>query len=68
MKNSIKILDKVKIKFKNKNYEIDIDKILYVLSALSDKKLNKNDVKIISKLMKKFKLFDEMFLKSIQNL
>lgn len=55
----------MKILFDNKEYEINKEKLLYVLEKLECSRVeNKN----IEKLMKKFNLFDEYFLKNLNRL
>lgn len=55
----------MKILFDNKEYEINKEKLLYVLEKLECSKVeNKN----IEKLMKKFNLFDEYFLENLNRL
>ena len=61
---------KIKHRFGNKieSYDIEIEKILFVLSKLENKEINFESLEQIKKLMKKYKLFDEYFLKNINKL
>lgn len=62
----------IKIKYQsgNKviNYDIKIDKILFILSKLENKNIKFESFEQIEKLMKKYKLFDEYFLDNINKL
>lgn len=68
MKNSIRIQDDIEINFKNKNYNINLDKLLYVLSALAGEKITTRNSNEIINLMTRFNLFDETFFETIQRL
>ena len=61
---------KIKHQFKDeiKSYDIEIDKLIFVLSKLENKKITFENLKQIEKLMKKYKLYDEHFLKNINKL
>lgn len=59
----------IKIVFKNVEYEIELKKLLEVLKRLENNpNLNPKDQEAIFKLMKHYELFDEHFLKNINNL
>ncbi len=61
--------NKIKIIFKNIEYEINTTKLLFILSLLEDKKEVKAESKAeICTLMEKHKLFDEKFLIGMQKL
>lgn len=61
---------KIKHQFRDeiKSYDIEIDKLIFVLSKLENKKITFENLKQIEKLMKKYKLYDEHFLKNINKL
>jgi hypothetical protein len=61
---------KIEHRFENKieSYDIEIEKILFVLSKLENKEIKFESFEQIKKLMKKYKLFDEYFLKNINKL
>ena len=65
-------MNTIKIKHKSKDntesYDIEIDKLIFVLSKLENKKITFKNLKQIEKLMKKYKLYDEHFLKNINKL
>ncbi|MBR3604642.1 MAG: hypothetical protein IKL52_01275 [Candidatus Gastranaerophilales bacterium] len=62
----------IKIEHQSRNkiesYDIEIEKILFVLSKLENKEIKFESFEQIKKLMKKYKLFDEYFLKNINKL
>ena len=63
----------VKIEYRTakaiKKYDIEIDKLIYVLSKLeNDSKLKYQNQEQIEKLMKKYDLFNEYFLKNINKI
>ena len=55
----------IKIVFKKKEYFIEKDKIMFILSKLHDEKIAEN---MIIDLMKKYQLFDEDFLENINKI
>ena len=56
---------KIEIKYNDKVYLIDKNKLLYVLSKLKNTKIKESE---IESLMEKYKLYDEYFLKNINKL
>ena len=62
----------IKIKHKTsktiQDFNIKLDKLIYVLSKLENKKIKFESQEQIEVLMKKYKLFDEYFLANINNL
>jgi len=64
----IKIADNLKIKLKDREYDIETKKILYVLKRLSEfsgKKINCDNEKELIALMKEYKIYNEEFLENI---
>ena len=60
---------KVRIKLRRKIYEVESDKILYVISILkNEKNITFKGSKDVFKNLKKYKLIDEIFLCSINGL
>ena len=55
----------IRIVYKNKEYLIKRDRIMFVLSKLHNKNINEN--KIIE-LMEKYRLFDESFLENVNKI
>lgn len=55
----------IKIVYKNREYSIQKDKIIFVLSKLQKKKIQESE---ILDLMCKYKLFDEIFLENINKI
>ena len=64
--------NKMKISLKNskitKTFDIDIDKLTYVLSRLEGKKLKYTNQKQIENLLEKYNLFDRYFLENINKI
>lgn len=61
---------KIKHRFRDeiRSYDIEIDKLIFVLSKLENKEIIFESPEQIKKLMKKYKLLDEYFLKNINKL
>jgi len=59
---------KMKIKYKDKTYNINFDKVKIILSKLTNKNIEIDNYDTILKLMKEYNLFDEYFLKTINKL
>ncbi|MBQ9149760.1 hypothetical protein IJX73_02400 [bacterium] len=55
----------IKIRYKRKDYLVNKEKLLAIISILNCKKIKETQV---SKFMKKFRLYDENFLKNINRL
>ena len=55
----------IKIVYKNKEYLIQKDKVIFVLSHLQNAKIKEEE---IFDLMKKFQLYDENFLENINKI
>ncbi|MBR3604444.1 MAG: hypothetical protein IKL52_00260 [Candidatus Gastranaerophilales bacterium] len=53
----------IKLIHKNKEYSIKKEKIIFILSKITNRKINENE---IEKLMKKYHLFDKYFLENIE--
>ena len=51
-----------------KTFDVEIDKLIYVLSRLERKKLEYKNQKQIETLLEKYDLFDEYFLENINKL
>ncbi len=64
----MKARETIEINLLGKDYEIDKNKLLYVLSALENKEITNCTKNQISELMTKYDLFDENFLKHINKL
>ena len=64
----MKIRNSVKISFKGKDYEIDIERISYVISKIEDCEMKLSTKEEIIPYLKKHKLFDEYFLKNINKI
>ena len=61
-----KSLETLLVHFENKNYDIDVDKLSYIISRLENSQAVKiKNEKEAFKLMKKFKLYDSIFLEGI---
>lgn len=58
----------VEITFKKVKYKIVLINLIYVLSRLENRELVFENEKQIKTLMKKYSLYDEVFLKSINRL
>ena len=54
----------VEIVFNGKKYHLDKEKLIFILSKLNNSSIKEDE---IEKLMKKYQLFDEYFLKQITN-
>ena len=63
----MKIAKTVKIRYKGKDYFIESEKALYVLAKLSDEPLNCNNEKELRALLREYRLYDEVFLNSINS-
>ncbi len=68
MNDSLKMRKLMEINIKNKIYKLEKEKLLYVLSQLSNIPINEIKDEEIELLMNKYKLFDELFLENINNL
>ena len=55
----------INIIYRKKLYQIQKEKLVYVLEKINGEKIDKKKIK---KYMKKYKLFDEMFLKTMTKL
>jgi len=58
----------MEVTFKDKIYKLDNKKVIYVLSRLTNKNLDNINEDEIVKLMKKYELYDEIFLENINKL
>ncbi len=54
-----------KLQFKKKEYRIDMQKLIYVLSCLESRRINDISNSNIKTLLKKYGLLDKMFLDNI---
>ena len=65
-------MNTIKIKYPKKRkpqiYEIETGKMLFILSKLENKKVEFQNINQIQKLMKKYRLFDKIFLENISKL
>ncbi len=58
-------LEYFKLQFKKKEYRIDMQKLIYVLSCLESRRINDISNSNIKTLLKKYGLLDKMFLDNI---
>lgn len=57
----------IRISFKNKDYEVDTDKLVHILEKLENTTIKKSEEEIM-KLFEKYSLYDEVFLKEVNKL
>ena len=57
----------IKISFKNKDYEVETDKLVHILEKLENTTIKRTEDEIM-KLFEKYSLYDEVFLKEVNNL
>ena len=55
----------IKVSYKSKIYKIDKAKLLYVIEALEDRRVDNFDYDIALKYLDKYNLYDEIFLKGV---
>lgn len=58
----------INIDHKRKTYKLECEKVLFILSILENKKTDSLNNGKILKLLKKYGLFDEIFLKNINKI
>ena len=62
----------IRIELKNQNsieyFDVNIDKLIYILSKLENKKIEYKNQEQIRSLIKKYNLLDKYFLKNINKL
>ena len=57
----------IRISFKNKDYEVETDKLVHILEKLENTTIKKSEEEIM-KLFEKYSLYDEVFLKEVNKL
>lgn len=55
----------IKIKYENKIYQIEKEKLIFILEKLNNEKIKENE---IEKYLEKFKLYDKYFLENINKI
>ena len=58
----------IMITFKGKNYNVDVDKLTYVIQKLEDKEIDFKSEEDIKYYLEKCKLYDEWFLENVNRL
>ena len=58
----------IEIEFKNKKYSLEKSKLIYVLSKLENRNLNKITNDEMAVIFEKYDLYDEIFLANLNNI
>ena len=55
----------ITVNFNKVNYDVDVEKVLYIISLLKNSKVTCNSEDEFKQLLSKYKLYDEVFLSSV---
>lgn len=61
-------MEKIEVVFKDRKYLLDKNKLIFILSELENRNLDKISDKEILKLFEKYDLYDEIFLANLNKI